>query len=254
MPIFDTHCHIDVEDFDADRAEVLRAARAAGVQDMLVPGVQRSTWPSLIALCEGDPHLHLALGMHPVYLQQHQDTDIPALVEAVERHQPIAIGEIGLDWYVDGLDRNKQQALLERQLQVAQDAGLPVVLHVRKAHDAMLNTLKRYRLTGGFSHAFNGSLEQARRYLDMGFCLGFGGMLTYERSSRLRRLATELPVEAIVLETDAPDMTVASHQYERNSPAYLPDVLKTLAELKQMSEDEVAAQTTANAKQILGLI
>ncbi len=254
MPIFDTHCHIDVEDFDADRAEVLRAARAAGVQDMLVPGVQRSTWPSLIALCEDDPHLHLALGMHPVYLQQHQDTDIPALVEAVERHQPIAIGEIGLDWYVDGLDRNKQQALLERQLQVAQDAGLPVVLHVRKAHDAMLNTLKRYRLTGGFSHAFNGSLEQARRYLDMGFCLGFGGMLTYERSSRLRRLATELPVEAIVLETDAPDMTVASHQYERNSPAYLPDVLRTLAELKQMSEDEVAAQTTANAKQILRLI
>lgn len=253
MQIFDTHCHIDVDEFDADRGQVLLDARAAGVRDLLVPAVQRSTWPALIELCNSDPHLHLALGMHPVYLQQHEDADVAALAEVVVQHKPIAIGEIGLDWYVDGLDRNKQQRLLEQQLEIAQDAQLPVVLHVRKAHDPMLNTLKRYRLVGGFSHAFNGSIDQAQRYVDMGFRLGFGGMLTYERSSRLRRLATELPLDAIVLETDAPDMTVASHQYQRNSPAYLPEVLHTLAALKEMSPEDVAEQTTANAKQVLGL-
>jgi TatD DNase family protein len=240
MELFDTHCHIDVEDFDPDRTEVLQAARAAGVSDLLVPAVQRSTWPALIALCEQDSQLHLALGMHPVYLDRHRAQDIESLAEQVAAAQPVAIGEIGLDWHVPGLDRDRQLRLLEDQLEIAQAAQLPVVLHVRKAHDVMLQSLKRYRLNGGFCHAFSGSQQQASHYLDMGFCLGFGGMLTFERSHRLRRLATELPLDGIVLETDAPDMTVASHRYERNSPAYLPEVLDNLA-------------TTANARAVLGL-
>jgi TatD DNase family protein len=124
---------------------------------------------------------------------------------------------------------------------------------VRKAHDAMLNTLRRYRLKGGICHAFNGSLQQADRYIEMGFCLGFGGMLTFERSNHLRRIAAQLPLEVIVLETDAPDMTVASHRFERNSPAYLPEVLETLAGLRGIPQDEVAAQTSHNARRLLGL-
>jgi TatD DNase family protein len=253
MELFDTHCHIDVEDFDPDRTEVLQAARAAGVTDLLVPAVQRSTWPALIALCAQDSHLHLALGMHPVYLDRHRATDTESLAEQVAAAQPVAIGEIGLDWHVPGLDRDRQLRLLKDQLEIAQAAQLPVVLHVRKAHDIMLQTLKRYRLNGGFCHAFSGSQQQASHYLDLGFCLGFGGMLTFERSHRLRRLATALPLDGMVLETDAPDMTVASHRYERNSPAYLPEVLRSLAQLRNQSSEDIAAATTANARAALRL-
>ena len=191
--------------------------------------------------------------MHPVYLNTHQPGDVQALADTVNSVRPVAIGEIGLDWHIDSLDRERQQKLLEAQLAIAEAAELPVVLHVRKAHDAMLKTLKNYRLVGGFCHAFNGSLEQAKRYLAMNFRLGFGGMLTFERSHRLRRLAAELPLDAIVLESDAPDMTVASHRFERNSPAYLPEVLSALAQLRDMSEAELAELTTANAYAVLDL-
>jgi TatD DNase family protein len=253
MTLFDTHCHLDVEEFSEDRDQVLEAARAVGVRDILVPAVERRTWASLIAFCATDPHLHPALGLHPVYLEAHDMEDVARLDEAVAEHRPLAVGEIGLDYQLNHLDRGRQQALLEAQLEVAAAHRLPVVLHVRKAHDAMLNTLRRFDLPGGFCHAFNGSLQQAARYIDSGFCLGFGGMLTFERSNHLRRLAADLPLEAIVLETDAPDMTVASHQYERNSPSYLPEVLRTLSTLRAMADDEIGDATTRNAQRVLGL-
>ncbi len=253
MELFDTHCHLDAAEFEADRDEVLRAARAAGVVDLLLPGVQRRSWPALLRLCAQDAHLHAALGLHPVYLEQHRPGDLQALADAVATTRPIAIGEIGLDWQIQALDRTRQQRLLEDQLAIAEACALPVVLHVRKAHDAMLNTLKRYRLRGGLCHAFNGSLDQAERYLALGFRLGFGGMLTFERSRHLRRLAVELPLDAIVLETDAPDMTVAAHRHQRNSPAYLPDVLTTLAGLRGDAPRHIAAQTSRTARALLGL-
>lgn len=253
MRLFDTHCHIDLSEFDPDRIQVLDTARAAGVADILVPAVQRKTWAALIALCADDPQLHPALGLHPVFLHQHHAHDVQSLADEVARSRPLAIGEIGLDWQLGDLDRPQQQDLLEAQLEVAQSFQLPVVLHVRKAHDVMLNTLKRYRLKGGFCHAFNGSLQQAARYIDMGFRLGFGGMLTFERSRHLRRLVIDLPLESVVLETDAPDMTVASHRYQRNSPAYLPEVLASMATLRGLPETKLAAQTTSNARSVLGL-
>ncbi len=253
MQLFDTHCHIDLDDFDSDRELVLRDARAAGVDDILVPAVEHSRWSGLMQLCAGDPGLHPALGMHPVYLHRHRPDDIQALAEEITRTRPVAVGEIGLDWQLRDLDRTRQQRLLEDQLELAENFSLPVVLHVRKAHDPMLDTLKRFRLPGGFCHAFNGSAVQAARYIDLGFGLGFGGMLTFERSRHLRRLAAELPLDALVLETDAPDMTVASHRYQRNSPAYLPEVLAHLAALRGLQDIEVAAKTTANARRVLGL-
>jgi TatD DNase family protein len=138
-------------------------------------------------------------------------------------------------------------------LNIAREADLPVILHVRRAHDATLATLKQSRLKGGIAHAYSGSLEQARQYVDLGFRLGFGGMLTFERSTKLRRLARELPLEAIVLETDAPDLTVASHRGERNSPEYLPECLAALAEVRGEDPASVAARTTANARAVFGL-
>ncbi|MDJ0738478.1 MAG: TatD family hydrolase [Gammaproteobacteria bacterium] len=253
MELFDSHCHIDVDAFDDDRSDVIDAARAAGVAEMLVPAVQRATWPQLLALCGADPQLYPALGLHPVYLQSHADGDVAALAEQVAATRPVAIGEIGLDWQLRSLDRDRQQRLLDAQLEVAEQTRLPVVLHVRKAHEPMLATLRRYRLNGGFCHAFNGSLQQASRYLDLGFRLGFGGMLTFERSTHLRTLAAALPLDALVLETDAPDMTGAAHRYQRNSPAYLPEVLETLATLRNDAVDLIARATTDNARQVLRL-
>ena len=253
MDLIDTHCHLDVAEFDADRAAVLARARAAGVVAQVVPAIHRAGWPRLLALCGAAPDLHPALGLHPVYLEQHRDDDLSALVDVLAAHRPVAIGEIGLDWYVEELDRARQQHLFERQLAIARDADLPVILHVRRAHDAVLATLRRLRVRGGVAHAYSGSLEQARQYLDLGFRLGFGGMLTFERSTRLRRLARELPLEAIVLETDAPDLTVASHRGQRNSPEYLPECLAALAEVRAEDPARVAAQTTANARAAFGI-
>jgi TatD DNase family protein len=253
MELIDTHCHIDVEDFDSDRDDVIERARTAGVCGIVVPAIHAAGWPSLLALCAGAPDLYPALGLHPMYLAQHRDADVTSMEQAIIHARPVAVGEIGLDYFVRELDRERQQCLLEAQLAVAAAAGLPVLLHVRKAHDQALLTLAQIRVSGGIAHAFSGSLQQAYRYIELGFKLGFGGMLTFERSSKLRALAKALPLEAIVLETDAPDLTVAAHRGERNSPEYLPDVLAALAEVRQEDPAVVAAQTTRNARELLRL-
>ena len=251
--IIDTHCHLDIEQFEADRGEVLARARKKGVTDLVIPAVTADHWEGLLALCAGDKGLHPALGLHPVYLEQHHETDLEKLPDAIAASRPVAVGEIGLDFALRELDRKRQIDLLERQLEIAERFGLPVILHVRKAHDDIIRLLKKRSLPGGTVHAFNGSLQQAESYIAMGFKLGFGGMLTFERSNKLRRLAKALPASALVLETDAPDLTVASHQGERNSPEYLPEVLTALAEVRGETREEVAAYTTANACDIFNL-
>jgi TatD DNase family protein len=251
MELIDTHCHIDLPVFDADRTRVLKHCQSSGITRIVVPGVMAKTWDNLQTLCDSDAALYPCFGLHPVYLAQHTGSDIEALAQRIEQHRPIAVGEIGLDYFLEGLDHGRQQALFDDQLTVAANASLPVLLHVRKSHDAVLASLRKSRVKGGICHAFNGSLQQADRYIELGFKLGFGGMLTYERSHKLHRLAKQLPIEAIVLETDAPDMTVASHHGQRNSPEYLPECLKALAEIREEDIEAVAAQTTANAEAVL---
>lgn len=253
MELIDTHCHLDCREFDLDRAAVLVRARAVGVTELVIPAIARSGWAGLLALCDSDAGLHPALGLHPVYLDVHEDADLAALERLVAERRPLALGEIGLDYFVSGLDRGRQQRLFEAQLAIAREAGLPVLLHVRRAHAQVLATLKRIRVRGGIAHAFSGGVEEARRYLDLGFALGFGGMLTFERSTRLRSLAAALPAESLVLETDAPDLTVAAHRGERNSPEYLPDVLAALAGVRGEDPAVVAARTSATARAVLGL-
>jgi TatD DNase family protein len=253
LRLIDSHCHLDSTEFDQDRRQVLANARRAGVSDLVVPGVAQTFWPHQVDFCRRDPGLHLALGLHPVYLAQHRPKHLVQLREWLTHEQTVAVGEIGLDYQIRSLDRGRQQELLERQLEIAARIRLPVILHVRKAHDEMLRTLSRYELSGGICHAFNGSHQQAYRYIEMGFRLGFGGMLTYRRSTRLRSLAGDLPLESLVLETDAPDLTVASHRYQRNSPEYLPEVLAALTEVRQESSAEIAATTRRNTLSVLRL-
>ena len=251
--LIDTHCHLDVSDFDRDRDRVLAEARRQGVGLIVVPAIHAAGWPGLLALCQRESGLYPALGLHPVHLDLHQAGDLEELAGLIARQGPVAVGEIGLDFFLPALDRERQRALFTRQLDLAAAAGLPVLIHARKAHDEVLACLRRHPVPGGIVHAFNGSLQQACQYLALGFKLGFGGMLTFARSSRLRALATALPLEALVLETDAPDMSGAAHQGERNSPAYLPEVLQALAQLRGQDAACLAEQTSHNARQVLDL-
>jgi TatD DNase family protein len=254
MELIDTHCHIDIEAFDEDRHEVLDSCRKEGITKIVVPGIETETWGRLEKMCGEHTELYPAYGLHPVYIEQHSNDDLALLELQLQKGNPIAVGEIGLDFFykkdLSDLNKEHQEQLLEAQLILAQSATLPVILHVRNAHDAVLSVLKRTPVVGGICHAFNGSIEQAHRYIEMGFKLGFGGMLTYEHSHKLHHLVQQLPIESIVLETDAPDMTVSSHHGERNSPEYLPESLAALAQLRDEDAANIAEQTTANANAV----
>jgi len=251
--IIDSHCHLDFPDYDQDREQVLDNARKLGVRGFIVPGTTARRWPKIIKLCRGHADVFGALGLHPFFLDEHGMADMEKLGSCLENRKIIAVGEIGLDFMHRDLDPERQLSFFKAQLKLAAEQELPVILHCRKAHDTVLKLLKRYPPKGGIAHAFNGSLQQAEAYIRLGFCLGFGGMLTYERSTKLRRLAQQLPVESLVLETDAPGMSGTAHRGQRNSPEYLPEVLQTLAELKNLSTEDLARQTTANVRRTLAL-
>lgn len=254
MPrLFDSHSHLDVPEFDADRDAVLARARAAGVVEQLVPAVDHDSWPGLRAACAGDEGLHAAYGLHPVYLDRHRPAHLEALRNWIEREQPRAIGECGLDFFVEGLDPEAQRRYFRGQLELARDFDLPVVVHARRAVEEVYVTCKRIGGLRGIVHSYGGSLEQARQLADLGFLLGIGGPVTYERARRLRKLVAEAPIEWLVLETDSPDQPDAFHRGERNEPARLTDVLRVVAELRGEDPDAIAEATWRNARRLLGL-
>jgi TatD DNase family protein len=190
-----------------------------------------------------------------MYVDQARETDLDALRETVVREQPLAIGEIGLDRFIEPRDDSRQEFYFNAQLQIARDASLPVLLHVRRAIDPILKQLRLCRVAGGVAHAFNGSRQQADEFIKLGFKLGFGGAMTFPRASRIRELAATLPLDAIVLETDAPDIPPEWRVGARNTPDQLPRIAQTLADLRGIELQEVAAATTANARAVLpGLI
>lgn len=254
LELIDTHCHLDIEEFSDHFDMVLKQAQDAGVKKMILPGVDRSGWQRLMHLAATIPGLFAAPGLHPLYLSRHQPHHLEELKELVSRGQVVAIGEIGLDYYHATADRQAQQCLFEQQLQIATHGHLPVLLHVRKAHDQVLATLRRKKFRhGGIVHAFNGSFQQADQYIQMGFGIGVCGTITYERSRRIRRAVAALDQHALVLETDAPDIPVAAHRNEINLPEYLPAILASLAKLRDESLTALASLTTANACRILAL-
>ena len=261
----DTHCHLDAPEFEADRDAVRAQARAQGVQHLVIPAVELSHAEAVRQLAHrhGDSY---ALGIHPLYTPQAGVDDVAALERLLEQHrhdpQLVAVGEIGLDYLVPGLDATRQEQFYRAQLHLARRFDLPVILHVRRSADKLLQGLRAVPVQGGIAHAFNGSLQQAQAFMALGFKLGFGGALTYERALQLRRLATQLPLEALVLETDAPDMpphwlyrTAAQRAQGqpqgRNTPAELPHIAAMLAALRGISFNILAAQTTRNALQAL---
>lgn len=255
MELIDTHTHLDFPDFDADRPALLANSRALGVREMVVLGVHRDNWQRVWDLVQSDPDLHAALGLHPVYLDQHRADDVTQLHDWLDRlaghRQLCAVGEIGLDYYIETLDRERQQTLFEAQLQLAAQFRLPALIHVRRSHAAVIATLKRFALERtGIIHAFAGSYEEAREYIKLGFKLGLGGAATWPQALRMHRVLAKLPLDAVVLETDSPDMAPAMFPGQRNSPAHLPAICEALARIMAVTPERLAEASTANARQL----
>ena len=249
--LIDTHCHLDAAEFDADREAVHAAARAAGVETIVVPAVEVSAFARTRETVLRYPGCVAAYGIHPLYVMQAADDDLAALRQWLLAERPVAVGEIGLDLYVADIDPARQEHFFVEQLRLARDFDLPVLLHVRRAVDAVLKQLRRFKVRGGIAHAFNGSRQQADEFIKLGFALGFGGAMTYAGSTRIRELARHLPLEAMVLETDAPDIPPAWLNGSRNTPAELPRIAAVLAELRELPVAELVQRTAANARAVL---
>lgn len=247
----DTHCHLDAPEFDADREVVAGAARAAGVSRIVIPSVGRTNFTTVRALAHATRGAVYALGIHPMYTPHARDEDLDRLRMEVEASLDdprfVGIGEIGLDYFVPGLDERRQQFFYDAQLRLAREFDLPVVCHVRKSQDRVLAGLRRAGVRRGIAHAFNGSFQQADAYLVQGLKLGFGGNVTFERARQIRRLAGQLPLDALVVETDAPDIPPEWRDRQRNTPDQVPRIGAVIAELRGIGVDALSLSTSANA-------
>ena len=253
IAIIDSHSHIDAGEFDADRPDALARARDAGVTRQIVPAIAVSGFERLRDLCRDEAGLFPAYGLHPMYLDEHAPEHLDALAQWIERERPVAVGECGLDFYVEGLDRDAQQRYLDAQLKLARDVDLPVILHARRAFDDVAAAIRRIGGLRGVVHSFSGSEEQAQQFFKLGFHIGIGGPVTYERAQRLRAIVASMPIEWLLLETDSPDQPLYGHQGQRNEPALLHEVCECVATLRGASAEEIAAVTTANAERVFHL-
>ncbi len=258
MRLVDSHSHFDAPEFDADRAAAHSRATETGVVAQVVPAVDAAGWSKLKAVCAQFPGLLPAYGLHPMYLRSHEPVHLDQLGDWIERENPVAVGECGLDYFVEDLDPAAQKRYFDGQLQLAREFDLPVIVHARRAVDAVIASIRkaggsRAGALRGVVHSFSGSAEQAAQLHKLGFLLGIGGPVTYERANRLRGIVAGMPLEQLLLETDSPDQPGATHRGERNEPAHLVEVLDVVAELRGMSREAVASATTANAERLFNL-
>ncbi|WP_114997630.1 TatD family hydrolase [Xanthomonas campestris] len=253
MRLIDSHCHLDASEFDADRAAVIARAQAAGVMQQVVPAITAASWPGLREACALAPGLHPAYGLHPIFLDQHRPEHLELLAEWIARERPCAIGECGLDFFLDGLDAQTQRHYFDGQLQLAKRFDLPLIVHARRAVEEVIARIKAVGGIRGVVHSFAGSPEQAQQLWKLDFMIGLGGPVTYPRANRLRGLAAQMPLRHLLLETDAPDQPDAEIRGQRNEPARLRTVLDCIAQLRGEPAEAIAAQTSANARRLFGL-
>lgn len=257
--LIDSHCHLDAAEFGGASADVAQQAADAGVRWIVVPAVEAANFSAVATLAATLPTCVYALGIHPMYVPKADDDDLHRLRErvatAIADPRFVGIGEIGLDFFIpelkDGPLRERQEYFYVEQLKLAREFDLPVILHVRRSQDVLLKRLRRVRVAGGIAHAFNGSAQQAQAFIDLGFALGFGGAMTFPRALQIRRLAASLPASAIVLETDAPDISPVWQHPGINVPAQLPRIAAVLAEVRGQPLDDIARQTSENVARVL---
>ena len=255
--LIDAHCHLDVEAFDADRAQVLERAASNGISDIVIPGTERRYWDRINNLCTEDHRLHACYGLHPYWVNRHQLEDISALQTYIEGNPPVAIGECGLDFRKHMLseadDKTRQLTFFEAQLGLAEDHQLPVVIHSVRATEAVIQSIQKFKNLRGMIHSYSGSLEQARQLVDIGFYISLGGSVTHEKASKLRKVAQSIPLSSMLLETDAPDQPDKQHTGQRNEPAFIRNTLEEIARLRTESAEEIARQTSANARTLFAI-
>jgi len=253
LQLIDSHIHLDFAAFDMDREQLIARAGEANIKGFVIPATTRDAWPRIAKLAQSHNNLYPAYGIHPYFIAGHQLSDCAALDNWLYEHPAVAVGEIGLDYFLKELDGQQQMQIFQAQLTIAARHTLPVILHARKAVDAVTQQLKLAGINRGIVHSFNGSYVQAGRLIDMGFKLGFGGALTYPRATRLCALVKKLPLDSICLETDAPDQPVARLYGARNTPDALLDVLNTIADIHQLSPEIIAKHSIDNTYAALNI-
>lgn len=251
--LIDSHVHTDDDRLKHDRAQVLKSARDARVVAQIVPGISQRLWPRTKVVCAAEADLFPCYGLHPCFHAEHQEIHIEELAEWLGRENPVAVGECGLDYYTAGADKAVQQHFFGAQLALAREFDLPVVIHANKAIEDVIRMIRASGHYHGMVHSFNGSVQQAQRLISLGYKLSFGGAVTFERARRLRELVAELPLDALLLETDAPDQPDAGHHHQRNEPAYLVSVWQTISKLRKEDPAEVARVTAQNSIELFGL-
>ncbi|SDI11629.1 TatD DNase family protein [Alteribacillus persepolensis] len=250
--LFDTHVHLNIEQFEDDVVETIERAQAEGVQLMTVVGFDRETIPKAIELAETYDFIYAAVGWHPVDAIDMTDDDLKWLEELSQHPKVVALGEMGLDYHWDKSPKDVQKEVFRQQIQLAKKVNLPVIIHDREAHQDIVDILKEENAseTGGIMHCFGGSLEIAQECLKMNFYISFGGPVTFKNAKRPKEVAKEVPMDRLLVETDSPFLAPHPNRGKRNEPAYVKLVAEKIAELKEISYEELAEQTTANAKKL----
>ncbi len=246
--LIDAHCHLDFPAFDNDRAAVIARANGLGIRQIVIPGVKRDCWERISELCDSNTRLFPCYGLHPYFANEHSDNDLHQLSAWLDAHDCVAVGECGLDYRKQQADRQRQLVFFEAQLEIAHRHDKPVVIHSVRATADVINAITRYPGLRGMVHSYSGSYEQAMALIGQGFYISLGGAITYDRARKLRATAARIPLTSILLETDAPDQPDAEHHQQRNEPAYLVNTLECLSALRGESKEEIAEQTTANAR------
>jgi TatD DNase family protein len=248
--LIDSHCHLDFESFDNDRTQVIQRAIDNNISDIVIPGTQQVYWDRIKTLCSMHKQLHACYGLHPYWVNEHNEHDIEKLKEYIKTNRPVALGECGLDFRPQQADKKKQLLFFEAQLKIAEQNQLPLVIHSVNATETVIQTLKKFENLAGMIHSYSGSTEQAKQLIDLNFFISIGGSVTYDRAKRIKQVVKAIPLTSLLLETDAPDQPDQINHNKRNEPAYLINTLKVIAELREESPDKIAAQTSINAKNL----
>jgi TatD DNase family protein len=253
MNLIDSHCHLDDDRFDERRQEVIAQAAAVNVTRMVIPATTANRWEKVKQVCEGHDGLYPAYGLHPMFIEQHQVNHLRELDEWLEREQPVAVGECGIDFYDSRVDEKWQLQLFREQLQLANNHRLPLIVHVRKAMDEVISLLRKQARFGGVVHSFSGSEQQAQQLHDIGFKLGIAATLSFERAQKLRRVVAAMPDDALLIESDAPDQPGANHRGQLNEPGFIVEHLQTMAELRNCAVEDLATTLNQNAESLFNI-
>ncbi|MBC8212108.1 MAG: TatD family hydrolase [Gammaproteobacteria bacterium] len=253
VDLIDSHCHLDDDRFDADRDQVMQRAADVGIRELIIPATIASRWDKVKQMAQAYPGVYASYGLHPMFMSDHRPQHVAELDQWLAAEAAVAVGECGLDFYQGHQDQQQQLELLRGQFSVALNHRLPVIIHARKALDIILHEIRRSGLRSGVIHSFSGSLQQAQQLVELGFSISIAATVGYERARKLREITRLIDINALLIESDAPDQAGESHRGQRNEPAFIMDHLQVMAQLREMPIDALATQLTQNCRERFAL-